>query len=119
MGQKYVMVYRCAATGLSHHNYAMHAKEITVGDELAMELDESNSHDGNAIKLHHDSDRFGSEQIGWLSARTERDQGGKAVIAKMLKANLDLKCVVISHDTHVGQLDQRMYVGVMLALADD
>ena len=36
MSTKYKMVYRTVVTGLSHHNYALHVKQIEVGDELTI-----------------------------------------------------------------------------------
>ena len=114
MSTKYKMIYRTVVTGLSHHNYALHAKEIEVGDELEMKRDLGNTFDSNAVALHHEHRIFGAEQIGWL--QKVGNNSGQHVIAKLLDAGVDLKCVVISHDKNISRLDERMYVGVMIGV---
>lgn len=119
MGSKYQLIARTNVTGLSHHNYALHAKQIEVGDELDIKRDVGNKFDDNAVKVLHEHAVLGEEQIGWLAAGTDRAKGQKSVVAKLLDASLDLKCVVISHDREVGRLDERLYVGVFLGVAAD
>lgn len=116
MGKKFQLIYRTNVTGLSHHNYATHAKEIAVGDELALERDESNRFDDEAIKIMHEHSFFGVEQIGWVAASSERNKGAKSIIVKLLEAGLDVRCVVISHDLNTGDLANRMYVGIFLLI---
>lgn len=104
---RYKNIKRVNVTGLSHHNYAMFAKQIEVGDELVMERDVTNRFDQNAIRL-----LWNGEQIGWVP-KEQND-----VIAKLMDANLDVRCAVISHDRDVGDLQRRLYVGIFIRVAE-
>ena len=106
MSTKFKSIYRCALSGLSHHGYSLHAKNIQAGDELVLQRDNGNRYDDFAIKV-----LFEEDQIGWVP------KGQNEILARLLDAELDLRARVISHDTSVA-LDRRLYINIYLAVAE-
>ena len=106
MSTKFKSIYRCALSGLSHKDYALHARNIQAGDELTLERDSGNSYDSFAIKV-----LFEEDQIGWVP------KGQNEILARLLDAELDLRARVISHDTSVA-LDRRLYINIYLAVEE-
>ena len=106
MSNKFKSIYRCALSGLSHNDYALHARTIQAGDELTLERDSGNSYDSFAIKVKYDGDH-----IGWIP------KGQNEILARLLDAECDLRARVISHDASVA-LDRRLYVNVYIAVAE-
>ena len=105
MSTKFKSIYRCALSGLSHNDYALHARTIQAGDELTLERDSGNSYDNFAIKVKYEEDH-----IGWIP------KGQNEILARLLDAECDLRARVISHDTSVS-LDRRLYVNVYIAVS--
>lgn len=106
MSTKFKSIYRCALSGLSHHDYALHARNIQVGDELTLERDRGNNYDNFAIKVKYDGDH-----IGWIP------KGQNEILARLLDADCDLRARVISHDASMA-LDRRLYVNVYIVVAE-
>ena len=106
MANKFKSIYRCALSGLSHHDYSLHAKTLTAGDELILQRDLGNSYDNFAIKVMYEGD-----QIGWIP------KGQNEILSRLLDAECDLRARVISHDTSVG-LDRRLYVNIYIAVCE-
>ena len=104
MSINFKSIYRCALSGLSHHDYAIHARNIQAGDELILERDSGNSYDNFAIKVLYDED-----QIGWIP------KGQNEILYRLLDAECDLRARVISHDPRVS-LNRRLYVNVYIAV---
>lgn len=101
------MIYRTSVTGLSHHDYALVAKEIEVGDEVTLEAITTNGFDSEAVAV-----RFRDEQIGWLS-NAEKLRSAKGIIHKMLRNEVEIRAKVISHDKEQA-LDSRLYIGLYI-----
>ena len=106
MSTKFKSIYRCALSGLSHNDYALHARTIQAGDELTLERDIGNRFDDFAIKVKYDED-----QIGWIP------KGQNEILARLLDAEYDLRARVISHDPRMS-LNRRLYVNVYIAVAE-
>ena len=106
MSVKFKSIYRCVLSGLSHHDYSLHAKTLQAGDELTLERDSGDRYDDFAIKV-----KFDDDQIGWLP------KGQNEILARLLDAELDLRARVISHDTSAS-LDRRLYVNIYIAVGE-
>ena len=106
MSTKFKSIYRCALSGLSYHDYSLHARNIQAGDELTLERDIGNRYDNFAIKVKYDEDH-----IGWIP------KGQNEIIARLLDAGLDIRAKVISHEKSK-PLDQRVYVVICIAVAE-
>ena len=106
MSTKFKFIHRCALSGLSQHEYSIHAHNIQAGDELTLELDVGDRFDGFAIKVKYDGDH-----IGWIP------KGQNEILARLLDAECDLRASVLSHDTSVS-LNRRLYVNVYIAMAE-
>ena len=106
MSTKFKSIYRCALSGLSHHDYSLHARNIQAGDELTLERDIGNRFDDFAIKVLYDVD-----QIGWIP------KGQNEIIAKLIDHGLDIRAKVISHEPSQ-PLDKRLYVLICIGVTE-
>ena len=103
---KFKSIYRCSLSGLSHHAYAMYARQIEPGDEIILDRDVGNRYDDFAIRASYEG-----EQIGWIP------KGQNEIIARLLDAGLDIRAKVISHEKSK-PLDQRVYVVICIAVEE-
>lgn len=105
------MIVRHTVSGLSHHDYALVAKQIEVGDELVLEHRENNLHDAEAVAV-----LFQGEQIGWLP-NSDYFKNAKGILWRMLKNDVELRTKVISHDLTNPNLQARLYIGIYIRVA--
>jgi hypothetical protein len=104
---KMLCVHRMTVTGLSHFNYALHAKEIGPGDELGMVHEPDNPIDGGSIRIE-----FKGERIGWVPG------GENAPVRQLMDAGVELTARVISHEFDRPITNGRLYVAVYAATTD-
>lgn len=103
------VIHRVNLSGLSHHDYALVANQITVGTRLPLARDPSNAYDANAIKVLFPEDAPDAQvQIGWIPKEEN------PILAKLLDAGFELIACVISHDMSIGALDRRLYCGIYI-----
>ncbi len=101
------VVYKGPATGLSHHDYRLHASSIEVGDFLTVKPDPQNKYDANATGLF-----YGNKQIGWVP------KAMNSVCADATRNGCELEAQIIRHKEFNGDFTNILFVEVTATLKE-
>ena len=101
------IVYKGAATGLSHHQYREYDDMLKVGNFLTVKPDPQNKYDANATGLF-----YGTKQIGWVPKAMNR------VCADATRNGCELEARIIRHKEFNGDFTNLLFVEVTATLME-
>lgn len=88
---EHINLLRSEVTGLQYYDYARHAKQIDIGDQLELRREKLNEFDRAAIAVYYEGDK-----IGFVAKEENK------ILANLADHEVPLEAFVVEHDKSAG-----------------